>query len=118
MRAAEVAASRILFWGGVLSILLMTLGLVGFAARGGLKPELAARPPDVFVSIAQVTQALARWPVEPLAIVAVGILLLLVTPLLGVVAVFVIFAATGDRRYAGVAAVLIAALLVSFLYLS
>lgn len=120
-------ASRILFWGGVLSLLVMTLGIVGFAARGGLRPAVlaesriaenrqAARPPDVFVSVAQVRRALARSPVEPLAIVATGILLLLATPVVAVVAVFGVFAGVGDRRYAGITAVLIVALLLSLVF--
>ena len=127
MRAAEVLASRILFWGGILSVVFLALGIVGYAARGGLKPESVAawqraergseaHPPDVFVSVGQVTRALARWPVEPLAIVAAGILLLLVTPLASVLAVLVVFLSAGDRRYAAVAAVLVGALLVSVLF--
>lgn len=122
MRAAEVVASRILFWGGVLSILLMALGLVGFAARGGGLTEWGppvrepAHPPAVYTSAGQVARALSRWPVEPLAVVAAGILLLMVTPFVGIVAVFVVFAAAGDRRYAGIAALLIAALLVSLAF--
>ena len=110
MRTAEVIASRILFWGGVLSILFMTLGIVGFVARGRLD---AADPPAIHTSLAEVARAWREWPVEPLAVVTTGILLLLATPFVGVVAVFVVFAVRGDRRYAGIAAVLIAALLVS-----
>jgi uncharacterized membrane protein len=129
VRSAEVLASRILFWGGVLSITLMTLGIIGFAARGGLTPELLAesrriahrelaRPPGVFVSVAEVGRAVSRWPVDPLAIVATGILLLLATPFTAVVALGVVFAVTGERRYAAVAAVLVGALLVSLLYVN
>jgi uncharacterized membrane protein len=129
MRAAELVASRILFWGGVLSVLLMTLGIIGFAARGGIDADFlaesrraearpATRPPDVFTSVGQVAGALGRWPVEPLAIVTAGIVLLLATPLVGVVAVFVVFARRGDRRYAGITATLIGALLVAFALIS
>jgi uncharacterized membrane protein len=129
VRTAEVLAVRILFWGGVLSMVFMTLGIVGFAARGGLTPERvaesrreasreAARPPDVFVSFVQVGRALSRWPVEPLAVAAVGILVLVVTPFVGVVALCVVFAAAGDRRYAAVTALLVGALLVSLLYVN
>lgn len=126
MRVAEVLVARILFWGGVASILLMTVGIVGFAAQGGLRPELiaesraiegreAARPPDVFVSVAQVLRALSRWPVEPLAIVASGIVLLLFTPFVGATALFVWFVKSSDRRYATVSGVVLAALLLSLM---
>ena len=129
MRSAELIASRIFFWGGVLSMLLMTLGIIGFAVRGGLNAEFVAvsrraetqpqgRAPDVFTSVSEVTRALGRWPVEPLAIVTAGILLLVATPFVAVVAVFVVFARAGDRRYAGIAAALIGALLVSFAFVS
>jgi len=113
----------------VLSILLMALGIVGFSARGGLKPEFVAesrraesardaKSQDVYTSIAEVGRAWRQWPVEPLAVVTAGILVLLATPFVGVVAVFVVFAARGDRRYAGIAAVLIAALLVSVAFIN
>lgn len=119
MRAAEVLASRILFWGGVLSIVLMTLGVVGSWGMGGdtaLGRPGTAEVPAVYTSVQQVAAALARRPVEPLAIVAAGILLLLVTPFVSLVAVVVVFAAQGERRYAGVAGLLLCALLVSFLF--
>ena len=129
MRTAEILASRILFWGGVLSILFMTLGIVGFAVRGGLKPKFIAearraeargdeRAPDVYTSVGEVVRTWRQWPVEPLAVVTTGILLLLATPFVGVVAVFVVFVVRGDRRYAGIAAVLIAALLVSVAFIN
>lgn len=141
MRTAEVLASRILFWGGVLSVLLMALGIVGFAARGGLAEWRAAdvreRAPGgavgplgrqgghvvapaapVYTTVREVVRAWRQWPVEPLAVVTTGILVLLATPLVGVVAVFVVFVADGERRYAGIAAVLIAALLVSAAFMS
>lgn len=127
MRAAEVVASRVLFWGGVLSVLLMTLGIVGFAARGGLSEwgapgaAAAARASTsdaVFTSVGEVARALGRWPVEPLAVVAGGILLLIATPLAGVVAIFAVFAKAGDRKYAGVSAMVLGALLVSLVLLA
>ena len=151
MRRAEILASRILFWGGLLSIALMVIGMwgawgapesrtwgapgapqapheraVGGAAStlerpvGGVASPLARpvapEPRAVYTSVGQVVAALAQRPVEPLAIVACGILLLLVTPFASVVAVFVVFVVAGDRKYAGVAAVLIGALLVSLLF--
>lgn len=113
MRTAEILASRILFWGGILSILLMGFGIWG---APGIGTWGAPGAPHVYTSVGQVAAALARWPVEPLAIVAAGILLLLATPFASVVAVCVVFAIGGDRRYAGVAALLVGALLVSFLF--
>jgi hypothetical protein len=146
VRRAEILASRILFWGGLLSIALMVIGMWGMrigtwgapggsdstvrdsAATGSSGVPVASPPgrlrgawgapgaPHVYTSVGQVVAALAQRPVEPLAIVASGILLLLVTPFASVVAVFVVFVVAGDRKYAGVAAVLIGALLVSLFF--
>jgi len=105
MRTAEVVASRILFWGGVLSMLVMTVGVARYVQ--------APTAPVVFTSVAQVVHALARWRMEPLAIVASGIVLLLLTPFVAVMAVFGVFLAAGERRYAVVAGLLLGALLIS-----
>lgn len=119
MRAAEILASRILFWGGILSVVLMSLGVLGSWRVGGdvaLGRPGTSEVPAVYTSIPQVAAALTRRPVEPLAIVAAGILLLLATPLVSLLAVVVVFVMGGDRRYAGVAMLLVCALLVSFLF--
>ena len=112
MRRAEILASRILFWGGLLSIALMVIGMWGVPVGTWGAPGA----PHVYTSVGEVVAALAQRPVEPLAIVASGILLLLVTPFASVLAVFVVFVVAGDRKYAGVAAVLIGALLMSLLF--
>ena len=111
MRTAEIVASRILFWGGVLSVALMAIGIAGALGR-------AAELPVIYASVGQVVRALAHWPVEPFAIVATGILLLLATPALSLVAVLVVFLRVGDRRYAGITALLLAALFVSLVVVS
>lgn len=111
MRTAEIVASRILFWGGVLSVALMAIGVAGALGR-------TAELPVIYASVGQVVRALAQWPVEPLAIVATGILLLLATPALSLVAVLVVFLSAGDRRYAGITLLLLAALSVSLIFVS
>jgi uncharacterized membrane protein len=124
VKAAETLAARILFYGGVTAILLMLLGITGFLVIHGLPSATAARgvpSPDahvIYTSLADVGRALARWPAEPLAVVAAGILVLLATPVVSVVAVFSVFAGAGDRRYAAIAAIVIGALLVSLLVVS
>jgi uncharacterized membrane protein len=116
-------ASRILFLGGVVAVLVIALGIAGFLWSHGMAAASArwaatANPHVIYTSVADVVRALSRWPVEPLAIVAAGVLLLLATPVVAVVAVFSVFTGTGDRRYAAICAVLIAALLVSLLVVS
>ncbi len=120
--SAAFLVSRILFWGGILSITLMMIGVVGFAAHGGLTtlgPSWTAPGADsaaVYSSVGQIGRGLRRWPVDPLAVVALGIVLLLLTPFLGVAAAFVAFMARGDRRYVLVSGLLLAELLVSLIF--
>jgi uncharacterized membrane protein len=124
VKTAETLAARILFYGGVGAIVLMLLGITGFLWIHGVPSAPAARgapSPDahvIYTSVADVGRALARWPAEPLAVVAVGILMLLATPVVSVVAVFSVFAGAGDRRYTVITAMLIVALLVSLLVVS
>lgn len=123
MKTAESLAARILFFGGVTAIALMVLGITGFVWTHGTSAAAAggARTPAahvIYTSLAEVVRALGHWPVEPLAIVAAGIVVLLATPIASVIAVFSVFAGSGDRRYAAIAAVLIVALLISLLVVS
>ena len=122
MSGVERVLSRVLFLGGVLSIALMLFGLLGFAVRshdtleitGMTRHREAGRAVGVFTSISAVRRALDRRPVDPLAVAAVGILLLLVTPIVAVMVAVPAFIAAGDGRYALIAG-LLAALLVGSL---
>jgi uncharacterized membrane protein len=120
----ERMVSRILLWGGVVGTALMVAGLVGYAVRAGIHGETlnvtrvienraAGHAADVFVSVSQVFRGLRHRPVDPLAIAALGILALLATPVTAIVAAVPTFLMAGDRRYATIAAVLAAVLIVS-----
>jgi uncharacterized membrane protein len=109
--SAAVLTARVLFWGGVVSIALMTVGVLGFALHGGLAPDAA-----VFTSVSQVVRAVSQWPVDPLGVAGLGILLLMITPALGVVTAFVAFLAAGDFRYAGISGLLLIGLLISLVF--
>ena len=126
MTPVERIVSRILWWGGVASIALMLIGLVGYAVQVGIGSESfdvpramehyqAGRPPHVFTSVPQVLEGLRRWPVDPLAVAAVGLLALASTPVAAVVASIGVFLREGDRRYALISALLAAALIGSLL---
>ena len=108
MRAAEVLAARVLFWGGALSLAVMALGLVGAVWAGA---PLAV----TYSSVGQVARALAHWPVEPFAVVAAGILILLITPVAGVAALLVVFARSKDAEYTAISGLILTALLLSLL---
>lgn len=126
MTAVERIVSRVLWWGGVASVTLMLIGLVGYVVRVGIgsegfdvpraiEPWEVGRPPNVFTSLPQVLDGLRRRPIDPLAVAAVGLLALLATPVAAVVVAVPVFLAGGDRRYALIAALLAVALVGSLL---
>jgi len=110
---AERLISLLLLGGGVASIALIALGLGWYAAQTGLEGSLT-RPAPVFTSLRAVGDGLSHRPVSPLAVSALGLLLLVATPVLGVGAAVLAFWRAGDRRYAAIAAVVLALLLISF----
>lgn len=119
----ERLVSRVLLWGGVLSISLMLGGLAVYAAQG--QPHLrdivrvvhnreAGRAVDVFTSLGDVARALRQRPPDPLAVTALGLVCLLATPVVGVALAIPGFWLEGDRQHALIAAAILAMLLVSF----
>jgi uncharacterized membrane protein len=120
----ERTIAHVLFWGGLLSIVLVLIGLVLYAAHGGftghtldlrqISPSAReAHPPAVFVSLAEVAHGLRARPVDPLAVIALGIVLLLMTPVAGVTLAIPSFLVTADHRYATIAAIVFLMLAVS-----
>jgi len=120
---AERLIGRVLLLGGVLSVTLVLGGLVLYAVQG--RPEAreivrvvrnreAGRAVDVFTSLGDVRRALTRHPPDPLAVTALGLVCLLITPVLGVAVAGVAFWRAGDRDYAAIAGVVLGMLLLSF----
>jgi len=124
VRSVEAAVSRLLFWGGLAGVVLMVLGLTVYVARGpaGHLPDphrvvenrARGHPADVFVSVEGIRRGLDHWPVDPVAVIALGIVLLLLTPVLGLAVAAAGFWLAGDRRYATIAALVLAAVVLSF----
>jgi uncharacterized membrane protein len=126
MTVVERVVSRILWWGGVVSISLMLFGLAGYALRVGIgsasfdlartvENRQAGRPPEVFTSLPQVLDGFRHRPIDPLAIAAVGMLTLLATPVAAVIVAIPLFLGEGDRRYGLIATLLAVALIGSLL---
>lgn len=122
----EWLIAQVLLWGGVLSTLLVLFGLVLYVAQGGFQgqalelqrlthPGPAGRPPGVFVSLRDILGALSARPLDPVAMIALGLVLLLITPVLGVAVAVPGFLRDGDRRYAGIALIVLSMLLASLL---
>jgi uncharacterized membrane protein len=119
----ERPIARVLMVGGLVSIGLVLVGLVLYAAEGQpqarelvrvVHNRAAGRAVDVFTSLADVRRALVQRPPDPLAIAALGLVCLLATPVLGVVAAIATFWRAGDRDYLAIAGVLLGMLLLSF----
>ena len=120
----ERLVATLLLLGGVVSVSLVLCGLVLYAAHERpaareivrvVRNREAGRAVDVFTSLADVRRGLARRPPEPLAVTALGLVCLLVTPVLGVAAAIVAFLRAGDCDYAAIAGLVFGMLLVSFM---
>jgi uncharacterized membrane protein len=119
------AVSRILLLGGAIAVMLMLTGLIGLEVRAArtahpldvahvVENRMAGRAVDVFVSLPQIGRALRGWPPAPVAVIAAGVVVLLATPGVAVLAALAAFAGAGDRRYVAICAVLIVALACGF----
>jgi len=126
VRHVETIVSRVLFWGGLVSIVLMVLGVAGYAVRTTRDGDVLnfqrlvenrepARSAEVFVSLDAIAKGLRQRPIDPVALGALGVVVLLLTPALGVVVAMAGFWAAGDRRYNLIAGIILVELLVSFL---
>jgi len=123
--AVEVLISRVLFWGGLLSIAVGLLGLALYVGEGGLKSGAvdvdqllrarhAGRPAQVFTSLADISRGLSGHPANPLALAVLGLLLLLATPVVGVALAIPAFLRVRDHRYVVIAGIVLVILIVSF----
>ena len=124
-RAAERAVPAVLLVGGFVAVGLMLAGLVALEVRATrsahpldvrhvVENREAGRAVDVFVSLPPIARALTRWPPEPVAVIAAGIVVLLATPAVGLLAALVAFARAGDRRYVIICAALLVMLVSGF----
>jgi uncharacterized membrane protein len=121
----ETLVARLLFLGGVASVALMLAGLIDLeahAAARGHAVELprvaenrqAGRSVDVFVSVPALVRGLRQRPPDPVAIATAGVIVLLLTPVAGLLAALVGFARERDPAYVVITTLLIAALLFGF----
>jgi uncharacterized membrane protein len=121
----ERLVSRVLLLGGLVSVTVLVGGLVIYAAAAGtgqettdlyrsLTLEQTGRPVAVYSTLADIAHAITRERPDPLAIIALGLVLLVATPVASLVAAMVAFARAGDRDYAVIAAIVLGVLLVSF----
>lgn len=118
----ERVIAGVLLWGGILSALIVVCGLAAYVAHGGwhahalalqrtIRAGSSARPSGVFVSLRALFGALRAR--DPLAVIGLGLVALLVTPVVGVAVAIPAFLRAGDRRYALIALIVLSMLVLS-----
>jgi uncharacterized membrane protein len=112
VRTTEIAISYVLRGGVLLSATIVLVGVVAFYVRFGSAASRLQVDRVFPHSVAGALSGAAHG--NPLAIVALGLLILLVTPVLRVAVSIVAFALEHDWRYVGITALVLAILLVSF----
>ena len=112
VRQAELIISNVLRGGVLLSAAIILLGVVLFYARAaatGHTPAITSYP----TSLPAVWRGLTQG--DALAIISVGLLILLATPVVRVAVSIVAFALEGDRRYVIITTLVLLILLASFI---
>ncbi|HKW22197.1 MAG TPA: DUF1634 domain-containing protein [Ktedonobacterales bacterium] len=110
LRQAELAISHVLRGGVVISAAIILLGVVWFYLQMAIAGHATLIYPHTVVEVAQ---QLARG--DPLALVALGLLILLLTPILRVAISIIIFALERDWLYTVITLIVLLILLVSLL---
>ena len=112
VRQAELLISQVLRGGVVLGAIVIGIGLIACYARYGLNPSamIANAYPH---SLEQTFIGLAHG--SPQAIMVLGLLILLATPVVRVAVSIVAFALERDWTYVAITGLVLAILLVSFL---
>jgi len=125
LRRVERLVARILLAGGGVAVACMLVGVVALEIRATrtahpldiahvVENREAGRAVDVFVSLPQLAHALQRQPPDPVAVITSGVVVLLATPGIALIAAVVGFVAARDRRYAVIGAALVVALVCGF----
>ena len=110
LRQAELAISQVLRGGVVISAAIILLGVVWFYLQMAITGHATLTYPH---SVVEVAQQLAEG--DPLALVALGLLILLLTPILRVAISIVIFALERDWLFTVITLIVLLILLVSLL---
>ena len=112
VRQAELVVSLVLRAGVVASAAIILLGVIMFYVRYTQAPDGFPSRLNFPHSLPAVVAGLARG--DPLAIIALGLLVLLATPVVRVLVSIIAFAVDHDRLYVGVTSLVLAVLLAGF----
>lgn len=111
---AELVISNVLRWGVFISAFIMFLGLGDFYLQYLTRPSFSALSHPYPHDLAALGTGLTR--LDPAAIMVLGLLLLLATPVLRVAVSIVAFGLERDWRYVGITALVLFILVMSFLF--
>ena len=110
LRQAELVISHVLRGGVIVSASVILLGVLWFYLQMAITGHAALGYPHTFGGIIR-----RLFHGEPLALVALGLLILLLTPILRVAISIVVFALEHDWRYTVITVLVLIILLVSLL---
>jgi uncharacterized membrane protein len=117
--AVERAAARLLRWGTIASIVLVLGGLTMFLVRNADRlgdPDMlaAVRSPDHAFpkSVVEIARGVAA--LDGMAIILLGVMTLIFTPILRVITSGLAFLRSGDRAFAAFALVVLVLLAIAF----
>lgn len=113
VRRAELIISGVLRGGVLLSAAIILLGVVLYYLRNPRANPAIAQPEAFPHSLTTVLAGLAH--ADGLAIIVLGLLILLATPVIRVAVSIVAFALEGDRLYVAITALVLLILVVSFI---
>jgi uncharacterized membrane protein len=123
--SVEYVVSVVLFWGGMISVVLVVAGMAlhlrsdmvtADAAtlseiRSSQATELAA---GAFMSVREIGHSLITRPMDALALVALGLTVLLLTPVVGVAVALLAFVNTREYLYVVISSLVLTILVASF----
>lgn len=104
----DIAISLILRTGVIASAMLVAAGGIGYLTGHGNTPPTAS-----LSSIREILRGALRW--QPLFIIQLGLLVLMATPVVRVVACAVGFGLEGDSKYVVISLLVLGLLLISLL---
>lgn len=113
LRDAELVISYVLRGGVVVSGAIILAGVIAYYVRYGSAAARVRADRDFPHSVPDVFGGLAHG--DPLAIVTLGLLVLLITPVMRVLVSVLAFAIERDWRYVGITALVFVILIISFL---
>jgi uncharacterized membrane protein len=116
----ELLISRVLFWGALISIAVAAAGLMMYVrsgAGGDLQEQLRHQSVTLatFTSVGQIMSVI-RDGANPLAISALGLLILLLVPVVSVALLIPAFFKEGDYRYSIMAGIVLIILLFGLVF--